>query len=149
MKVKVAQSCLTPCNPIDYTVHGILQARILEWVDFPFSRGSSQHRDRSQVSHIAGRFFTPTLQADSLPAEPQRKPKNTGVGTLSLRQRIFPTQGSNQGLLHWRRRPCPQRAAVSSPPPPGRLNCNEERHAGQLPLPPSPDKAPGHADQFP
>ena len=41
-----------------YTVHGILQARILEWVAFPFSRGSSQPRDRTQVSHIAGGFFT-------------------------------------------------------------------------------------------
>ena len=40
------------------TVHGILQARILEWVGFPFSRGSSQPRDQTQVSHIAGRFFT-------------------------------------------------------------------------------------------
>ena len=43
---------------MDYTVHGILQARILEWIAFPFSRGSSQPRDRTQVSHIAGRFFT-------------------------------------------------------------------------------------------
>ena len=43
---------------MDYTVHGILQARILEQVAFPFSRGSSQPRDRTQVSHIAGRFFT-------------------------------------------------------------------------------------------
>ena len=58
MKVKVAQLCLTLCNPKDYTVHGILQARILEWVGFPFSRGSSQPRDRTQVSHIAGGFFT-------------------------------------------------------------------------------------------
>ena len=40
------------------TIHGILQARILEWVAFPFSRGSSQPRDRTQVSHIAGGFFT-------------------------------------------------------------------------------------------
>ena len=40
--VKVAQSCPTLCNPIDYTVHGILQARILEWAAIPFSRGSSQ-----------------------------------------------------------------------------------------------------------
>ena len=39
MKVKVAQSCPTLCNPVDYTVHGILQARILEWVAVPFSRG--------------------------------------------------------------------------------------------------------------
>ena len=43
---------------MDYTVHGILQARILEWVDFPFSRGPSQPKDQIQVSHIAGRFFT-------------------------------------------------------------------------------------------
>ena len=56
--VKVAQSCPTLCDPIDYTVHGILQARILEWVAFPFSRGSSQPRDRTQVSSVAGRFFT-------------------------------------------------------------------------------------------
>ena len=55
--VKVAQWCLTLCNPMDYTVHGILQARILEWVAFPFSRRSSHTRDRTQVSHIAGRFF--------------------------------------------------------------------------------------------
>ena len=56
--VKVAQLCLTLCNLMDYTIHGILQARILEWVAFPFSRGSSQSMDQIQVSHIAGRFFT-------------------------------------------------------------------------------------------
>ena len=43
---------------MDYTVHGILQARILEWVAFPFSRVSFQPQDRTQVSRIAGRFFT-------------------------------------------------------------------------------------------
>ena len=43
---------------MDYTVHGILQARTLEWAALPFSRGSSQPRDRTQVSHIAGGFFT-------------------------------------------------------------------------------------------
>ena len=57
-KVKVTQSYLTLCNPMDCTVHGILQARILEWVVFPFSRGSSQPRDRTQVSRTAGGFFT-------------------------------------------------------------------------------------------
>ena len=57
-EVKVVQSCLTLCDPMDYTVHRILQARILEWVAFPFSRGSSQPRDQAQVSHMAGRFFT-------------------------------------------------------------------------------------------
>ena len=56
--VKVAQSCPTLCNLMDYTVHGILQARILEWVVFPFSRGSSQPRDQTQVSWFAGGFFT-------------------------------------------------------------------------------------------
>ena len=43
--VKVTQSCPTLCNPMDYIVHGILQARILEWVAIPFSSGSSQPRD--------------------------------------------------------------------------------------------------------
>ena len=57
-KVKAAQSRPTLCDPMDYTVHGILQARILEWVAFSFSRGSSQPRNRTQVSSIAGRFFT-------------------------------------------------------------------------------------------
>ena len=57
-EVKVAQSCPTLCDSMDYTVHGILQARILKWVAFPFSRGSSQCRDGTQVSHIAGNFFT-------------------------------------------------------------------------------------------
>ena len=55
---EVAQLCPTLCDPMDYTVHGILQARILEWVAFPFSRGFSQPRDQTQVSFIAGRFFT-------------------------------------------------------------------------------------------
>ena len=66
MKVKVAQSCPTLCNPMDYTVCGILQARILEWVAFPFCRESFQPRGWTQVSHIAGRFFA---------AEPQGKPR--------------------------------------------------------------------------
>ena len=74
---------------MSYTVLEILQARILEWVAFPFSRESSQPR-------------CPTLQVDSLPVEPQGKPKNTGVGSLSLLQQIFPTQKSNWGLLHCR-----------------------------------------------
>ena len=56
MEVKV-QSCPTPSNPMDCIVHRILQARILEWVAFPFSRGSSQPRDQTQVSHIPAWFF--------------------------------------------------------------------------------------------
>ena len=55
--------CLTLCDAMDCSppgssVHGILQARILEWVAMPSSRGSSQPRDRTQVSRIAGGFFT-------------------------------------------------------------------------------------------
>ena len=51
VKVKVTQSCPAFCDPMDYTVHGILQARILEWLAIPFSRGSFQPRDRTQVSN--------------------------------------------------------------------------------------------------
>ena len=58
MKVKVIQLCPTLCNPMDYTIHGILQARVLKWVAFSFSRGSSQPRDQMEVLHIAGGFFT-------------------------------------------------------------------------------------------
>ena len=58
VKVKVVQSCPTLCDPMDYTVHGILQARILEWIAIPSSRGPSQPRDWTQVSNIAGRSFT-------------------------------------------------------------------------------------------
>ena len=57
-KVKVTQSCPAPCDPMDYRVHGILQARILKWIAIPFSRGSSQTRDQTQVPCTAGRFFT-------------------------------------------------------------------------------------------
>ena len=60
--VSVIQSCLTLCDPMDCrspdsSVRGIFQARILEWVAIPFSRGSSQPRDRTRVSCTAGRFF--------------------------------------------------------------------------------------------
>ena len=62
-KVSVAQLYLNLCNPMDYSlpgtsVHGILQARILEWVTIPFSRGSSPPRDRTQISCTADGFFT-------------------------------------------------------------------------------------------
>jgi len=71
--------------------HGLLQARILEWVAVPFSRGSSEMESRS-----------PALQMDSLSSEPPGKSKNTGMGSPSLLQQIFLTQGLNQGLLHCR-----------------------------------------------
>ena len=81
------------CDPMDYIVHRILQARILEWLAFPFSSGFSQPRDWTQVSCIAGRFYTNWTTG---------KTKNTGVGSLSLLQQISLTQGLNQGLLHCR-----------------------------------------------
>ena len=87
-------TCSKHSDPMDYTVHGILQARILEWVAFP-SPGDLPNPEIKPRS--------PALQVDSLPAEPQGKPGNTGVGSLSLLQQIFPTQELNQGLLHCRR----------------------------------------------
>ena len=56
--MKVSQSCPTLHNPMDYTVHGIIQARILEWVVVPFYRGSSQPKDQTQVSLTESNFFT-------------------------------------------------------------------------------------------
>ena len=63
IRVLVAQSCPTLCNardcsPPGSSVHGILQARVLEWAAIPFSRGSSWPRNRTWVSYVAGRFFT-------------------------------------------------------------------------------------------
>ena len=69
---------------------GILQAGILEWVAMSSSAGSSQPRNQT---------CSPTLQADSFLFEPSGKPKNTGVGSLSLLQEIFPTQESVEVLL--------------------------------------------------
>ena len=72
VKVKVIQLCLTLCDPMDYTVHGILKARILEWVAFPFSMVFSN-------AGMQPRF--PVLRVDSLPAEPHGKPKNIVLGS--------------------------------------------------------------------
>ena len=70
--MKVTLSCPTLCDPVDYTVRGILQARILEWVAFPFSR-RSQHRDQTQVSCIVGRHFTVFPGEDALPSFQERQ----------------------------------------------------------------------------
>ena len=78
--MKVTQLCPAFCNPMDCTVHGILQARTLEWVAFPFSRGSSQPTDQTQVSRITGGFFISwaTWEAQRKPqARPgELQPKN-------------------------------------------------------------------------
>ena len=71
---------------------GIFQARILEWVAMPSFRGSSQPRNRTQVSHISGRFFT--IWAT-------REAKNTRMGNLSLLHGNFLTQEWKRGLLHF------------------------------------------------
>ena len=89
--------CLTLCKPMDcslsgFSVHGIFKARILEWVALSWSRSLFPS------PNPGFELTSPTLQADSLPAEPPQKPKNTGVGSPSLLQRIFLTQGSNPGL---------------------------------------------------
>ena len=112
--MKATQLCLTLCNPIDYTVHGILQARILEWVAFPFSRGFSRPRDQTQVSCIAGGFFTNwatgealrcacTLQCGLQSARllcPWDSPgKNTGVGLLCPPTEDLPNQGTEPASL--------------------------------------------------
>ena len=77
---------------MSYTVHGILQARIMEWVAFPFSRVSSQPRDQTQVSHITGRFFTSwtTREAQEycsgqrIPSPGSSQPRNqTGVPCIA------------------------------------------------------------------
>ena len=89
----------------------ILQARIPEWVGFPFSRGSSRPRDQICVSCTAGRFFTTespgkpevnVVQPCPTLCDPMDCIVDTGVGSLSLLQGIFPTQGSNPGLPHCR-----------------------------------------------
>ena len=71
MCVLVAQSCPTLSDRMDWglqgsSIHGILWARILEWIPIPFSRGSSQPRDRTQVSHIAGGFFISQATREAL-----------------------------------------------------------------------------------
>ena len=141
-RVLVAQSCPTfwdpmDCSPPDSSVHGILQARILEWVVIFFSRGSSWPRDRTQVSCIAGRFFTIwatscavlscsvlSYSLDPLDCSPpgcsvrgDSPGKNTGMGSHALLQGNFPTQGSDPGLLNCRWTLYHLSDQRSSPPP--------------------------------
>ena len=109
---------LRDCSLPGSSVHGIPQARILEWASISFSRGSSQPRNQTQVSCTAGRLFTNWATREA-PSEseshsvlsdsfwyhelyiPWNSPgQNTGVGILSLLQVIFPTQGLNPGLQY-------------------------------------------------
>ena len=94
-EVKIAQSCLTLWDPMDYTVPGILQARMLEWVAFPFSRGSFQPLGRwnSGLLHCRQILYQLSHQG--------------GLRILEwaayLFSWIFLAQESNRGLLHYRR----------------------------------------------
>ena len=88
LKVKVAQSCPTLCDPVDYIVHGFLQAGILEWVAFPFSRGSSQPRDQIQVCHTVGGFFTSWATRET----PTPNPRQTANLCSLLWRSIFPSE---------------------------------------------------------
>ena len=99
VKVLVAPSCPFLCNSMDcsppgFSIHGILQARILEWVAITFSRGSAWLNDWTQVSCVADWFFTVWATREA--------PILEWVAMSSL-QGIFPTQGSNPDLLHCRR----------------------------------------------
>ena len=85
---------LPRCRWILYQQNHQGSPRILEWVAYPFSSGSSWPRDQARVSHIAGGFLTSWAT---------REAQETGVGSLSLLQWIFLTEGSNQSLLHCRR----------------------------------------------
>ena len=110
---------LPHCRGILYHLSHNGSPRTLEWVTYPFSSGSSQPRNLTRVSCIADRFFTTWVRREA-PSEseshsvvfdslwphglysPWNSPgQNTGVGSLSLLQEIFPTQGLNPGLLHW------------------------------------------------
>ena len=94
----VAQLCPTLCNPMDCSppgssIHGIFQTRVLEWIAISFSR---------DLPNLGIESRSPAPWADSLLSGPPGKPMNTGVGSLSLLQGIFPAQESNTGLVHCR-----------------------------------------------
>ena len=112
--MKIPQLCPILCDPMD-CIHGILYTTILKWVAVLFSREPSHPRDWTQVSHIVGRFFT---------AKPQGKPKNTGMSSLSLLQRIFPAQEYEPGspciagryFTNWAVREAPLRYDLNQTP---------------------------------
>ena len=85
---KDSESQLVMSDPMDFTVHGILQARILEWVPLPSLGGFPNPGSNTGLPHYRQILYQ---------AEPQGKPKNTGVGSLSLLQRICLNQESNLG----------------------------------------------------
>jgi len=108
-KVKVTQSSPTLYDPVDCTVHGILQARILKWVAFPFSRGSSQPRGKTQVSHIASGFFISwaTREAQEswsgqpVPSPAELPDPGIELGSLALQADSLPAElQGNRNKVH-------------------------------------------------
>ena len=103
---KVTQSCLTVSDPMDYSlpgfsIHGILQARVLEWGAIAFSETSPRDTNFKSESESHS-VMSDSLQPHGLYSPWNFPDQNTGVGSPSLLQGIFPTQGSNWGLLHCR-----------------------------------------------
>ena len=112
VKVKVAQSRPTLCNPMDYTVHEIIQARILEWVSIAVSIGSSQPRDWtqvSQVSHIACRFFTSWATRETqeywsglpIPSAVDLPDPGIQLGSPALQEDSLPAELSGKLYIIW------------------------------------------------
>ena len=94
VKVLVPQSCLTLCNPMDCrlpgsSVHGIFQARILEWVAIPFSKGSSQPRDWTRVYCTSGRFFTIWATREGRENMCLNTLENTYLNTLQEKKKLL------------------------------------------------------------
>ena len=130
VKVKGAQSCPTLCDPIDYTVHGILQATILEWIAFPFSRGPSQHRDWTQVYLIAEGFFTswatreaqeywsgwPIPSSADLP-DPGIKPRSPALQEDSLPTELWGSSKPKGKSRCHKWKPVKQEKQKQNPPP--------------------------------
>ena len=130
--VKVAQLCLTLCDPMDYRVYGILQSRILEWVAFPFSRGSSQPRDHHQLSHKGSSLFQWSwIQTEFW----SLCPVTIILNKVFLSSSLFPLTEKICGSVQFS---CPVMSDYLRPP--------ESQHA----RPPSPSPTPGvHSDSCP
>ena len=104
--MNVTQSCLTLCDPMNYslpgpTVHEILHSRIIEWVAIPFSRGSSQPRDWTWVSCFAGRFFTVWVTREALQVLVNLAPHFSVEEPESDLPRLTPEAGIRAGLDSW------------------------------------------------
>ena len=101
--MKVAQSCPTLWEPMDYTIHGILQTRTLEWVAFPFSSGSSQPRNGTRVSCIAEGYFSTRAIREA----PKESTCNTGeqeiwVWSLSWQNPLEEGMAAHYRILAWK-----------------------------------------------